>query len=310
MEALDDLRTRFRMVGAALTVVSMLLTAAFGWSLGSNVVMSALLAFGLSCATFGSAYIWPFIVDAFGRKAWGTFALLVPFGLLFTGTDLTTNFGTMSWQQTSDIERATADNVKYDDGRAKIEDNRANLAMWRKRLDDLKAAKPWVAEVTATGMRDQLPAMDEAIRQETKRGGCGPKCLALTKERASVAERIADAETRDDLASKIEATQRVVDAARADAKKAQRSESAALLQNTSLASVFTLSLSPSEAAQHWTAKGVAWIVAGFFALGAMGCNIVGWGASKAQGSRERLEAFLDNVNRHGRHLGVPEFKAA
>jgi hypothetical protein len=56
--------------------------------------------------------------------------------------------------------------------------------------------------------------------------------------------------------------------------------------------MFTLSLQPTEAAQHWTDKGIAWLVAAFFSFGAMGCNFLGWTGRR----REESDEVPDNAH--------------
>jgi hypothetical protein len=319
---LDDLRKRFRQIGGGLTVVSALMTGVFGWSMGSHWIMSLVLAAGLMCATFASAYVWPFVAAAYRDQQWGTLAFLAAFGVLCTGTDLSTNFGSIAWQRSADVDTALKQDVVHDERTEGLKEGKTNLALWQKQLADLEAAHAWAPTVTASGLKDQLPVMDEAIRQEKKRGGCGPKCLGLEREKAAIAEKIAVAERRDDLSGKIAATKRVVDSAREVAVTTKKGESATRDMNLNLASMFTLSLDPSQAAQHWTNKGVAWLVAAFFAFGAMGCNFVGFGVPgprKEDETNGRSEAitqpaptqmtkmrssFRDSYNRHCRTYGV------
>lgn len=279
---LTPLRQQFRRVGLVLTIVSAVLTAAFGYTLGSNIVMALLLALGLAAATFASAYVWPFIADAW-RRPGPSAALLTAFGILVTGTDLATNFGSVSWQRTTEIQSAAVQNIKFDDRRDAVSEGKASLELWTKRLQALEAEHAWTATVTATALRAELPAIEEAIRQEAARVKCGPKCLALKEKKAALEMRIALAEEKADLTKKIEATKRLLAERRDVAAETKKAESAGLLQNTALASMFTLSLAPSTEAQHWTDKGVSWLVAAFFAFGAMGCNWVGWTA----GARRR-----------------------
>ena len=62
-------------------------------------------------------------------------------------------------------------------------------------------------------LRSQITAADLAIAQESKRGGCGPRCLTLTQQKADLENRIAIAEQVTDLTKRIDATQRIIDKA-------------------------------------------------------------------------------------------------
>ena len=321
-DSLEPLRKTFRQVGGGLTVVSALMTGVFGWSMGSNVIMSAVLAAGLMCATFASAYVWPFVAAAFQRKEWISCSLLAAFAMLCTGTDLSTNFGSIAWQRTADVDTALKQDVVHDERTEALTEGKTSLALWQKQLKELEAAHAWAPTVTATALRAELPAVEEAISQESKRVRCGPKCLVLKEKKAGIESRIAIAEERISLVSKIEAAKRVVDGAREVAVTTKKGESATRDMNMNLASMFTLSLAPTEAAQHWTNKGIAWLVAAFFAFGAMGCNYVGWGmpARREDETQGRSEVasqpaptqmrkiagsdFRELYNRHCRAQGV------
>lgn len=315
MHTLDDLRGAFRRVGAVLTIVSAALTAAFGWWLGSNLLMCILLAGGLALATFASAYVWPFVMEAWRQGPSFGAVMLTAFAVVCTGTDCFTNFGSVSWQRTTEINTAKFQNTKGELAAKSEAGSTSRLAF----LEGELAKLPW----TPTISPDALNAKDEAIRQESARGGCGPKCLKLKEERAAIASQIDTAEKRADLDKQIAQLREVVRTERDKVADSPPATSAGLLQNIELASMFTFSLDPTEAAQHWTHKGVNWMVALFFALGAMGCNAIGFGAfspskrretfppraaggSEPAPTRNPLEDFIANLNRHVPQ-GLPKF---
>lgn len=301
MDTLYPVRKMFRRLGLGLTVCSAALTGLFGLTMSHHWFLALLVAAGLMCASVASAYVWPFVSEAVHGRHWFAAGLLASFGMLVTTTDLTTNFGSIAWQRTTDIQVAAVQNTKFDDRRDAVSEGRASLEMWTKRLAALQTEHAWTATVTATALRAEIPAIDEAIAQESRRVRCGPKCLALKEKKASIESRIALAEERADLTKKIEATKAVLASHREKAADTKKADSAALMQNLSLASMFTMSLQPTEAAQHWTDKGVAWLVAAFFSFGAMGCNFLGW---SHKGRREEevpheeaRETFLATVKR-------------
>jgi hypothetical protein len=288
IDHLDPLRIGFRRLGVVLTVVSAALTGLFGITMSSNWLLAILIAVGLMCATVCSAYAWPFVADYARRRSYVTAGVAGLFAVLSTFADLTTNFGSIAWQRGTNIEEATVSAVKYDDSRAKVEENRANLELWKNHLAKLEGENAWIATVTADALRANLEAADEAIRQESKRGGCGPKCLKLKETKAELEKNIALAEQKADLTTKIEATQKLVDKYREESATVVKVDSAAQKQNVSLASMFTLSLDPTVEAQHWTDKGVAWLVALFFTFGAMGANFLGWNTKTTEATTRAM----------------------
>jgi hypothetical protein len=150
----------------------------------------------------------------------------------------------------SNLESATVQNARYDARQDEVKEGRASLVMWEQRLAALTAEHGWTASVTAEALRAQLAGANLAIEQETKRGGCGPKCLERTKERDAISARIAIAEERSSLAAKIEATKRVVAASRDKAVTTEHKSSAVAHQNDFLARTVALvaggSLEPSK----------------------------------------------------------------
>ncbi|TXG78430.1 hypothetical protein E6Q11_01035 [Candidatus Dojkabacteria bacterium] len=137
-----------------------------------------------------------------------------------------------------DMQQTGAQNIRYDDAREKVADNKTNLALWTKQLDELRTASPWVATVNADGLRAQLPAMNKAIELETKRGGCGPKCQSLMEAKAAQEDRIAKAEQRVDLEKRIAATQVLVDKYREASAGTELRSSAVVNQNNVAAQLF------------------------------------------------------------------------
>lgn len=313
MDTLHPIRKMFRRLGLGLTVCSAALTGLFGLTMSHNALLALLVAAGLMCASVASAYVWPFVSEAIHGRRWISAGALAAFGLLVTTTDLTTNFGSIAWQRTTDIQTAAVQNTKYDDKRDMISEGRASLEMWQKRLAALQTEHAWTATVTATALRAEIPALDEAIAQESRRVRCGPKCLALKEKKADVERRIALAEEKADLTKKIESTKAVLANHRERAAETKKADSAALMQNLSLASMFTLSLQPTEAAQHWTDKGVAWLVAAFFSFGAMGCNFLGWSHKGRKEDdvphNEARETFMATVKRLAADRGTSMPKA-
>lgn len=137
-----------------------------------------------------------------------------------------------------DIKQASIQDARYDGAQDTAKENAANLAMWRKQLADLNEKAPWAATVQADGLRASLATAEEAIRQETARGGCGRRCMSRMKERDEISEKIAVAEQASDLSKRIEATQRLVDKYRVAASTTQAGMSSVAMQTTANTQIF------------------------------------------------------------------------
>lgn len=192
-------------VGCIGLLVSVLMTYKFGSS------MSWLHAVALVTVTIAAAFIFPFRAFVARMGNHGAARSLMALGVFFVGLEFFSHLGyTIGMRERSSLE-ATVQKAAYDAQQSSLIEEKTNLAMWREHLAKLQAENAWVATVSADGLRAQVAAADEAIKQEERRGGCGPRCLARMKEKAGLEERIALAEQASDLTHKIEATQRILD---------------------------------------------------------------------------------------------------
>jgi hypothetical protein len=161
-------------------------------------------------------------------------ALCIPLGMVAFYSHLGYGAGV----RVGDMQQTGVQNVRYDDAREKVADNKRNVALWTEQLADLTKQAPWAATVNPDGLKAQLASADKAVELEGKRGGCKSKCLALMKEKASLEERIATAERATDLQTRIAATQRLIDGYREAAAKTDFKSSAVVNQNNVAASLF------------------------------------------------------------------------
>lgn len=192
-------------VGAIGLAVSCLMTFKFGIS------MSWLHALALCLVTICAAFIFPF--RAFVQRMGFTGAArgLAILGTFFVGVELFSHVGYTIGQRQDSSVHAVAQTAAYEAQQNAMLEEKTNLAMWREHLAKLQAENAWVATVSADGLKAQLAAATLAIEQEAARGGCKAKCLARTKEKGELENRIALAERASDLTQKIEATQRLLD---------------------------------------------------------------------------------------------------
>jgi hypothetical protein len=118
-----------------------------------------------------------------------------------------------------DMQEAAFRHVKADNATASLTDERTNVKMWREQLADLKkrnadhaaSNKGWLITVDPIAMQSQLAAMDTRIENEAKRVRCAQKCEELKTQRGQLAAMISAIKQENDLTSRIEATQRLID---------------------------------------------------------------------------------------------------
>lgn len=267
-----------QIAGIVLAVTSVLLTAQFGASI--SVGMMAALA----VVSFMASYLPAVMVEVYesGRK-WLIWPGLVVCALV-TVIDVTTNASTTGVHKSSDVVTAKVQQTKYTDKRDAVATAKDEVALFSKLIGDLKTTNPWATTVSAEGLKGELPTIEEAIRQEAKRGGCGPKCLALKERLSDVQNRIGIAERLDEHTKKLEAARRGLEKAIAEASTSKQGESAVETQNLRLASLFTLSREPSADAQHWTDQWLMVAIGLVITLASQFFNILGFVGNRSAAS--------------------------
>lgn len=221
----------------------------FGWGVSAKhalflAVLSVVAAFGPMASE---------MLFSRGRKGPAIATALVCVPLL--GIEFYSHAGYTAGLRGSNIETATVQNAKWDNAQSGTKDDATNLAMWRKQLASLMEANAWAGTVKADGLRAQIGVADEAIRQEERRGGCGPKCLKLKQDKGALEERIAIAEQATDLTARIEATQRILDSKREVAATTEHKSSAVDHQNKFLVKTVALFVNGSTTASDLQAMG-------------------------------------------------------
>src|SRR5262245_30181117 len=137
-----------------------------------------------------------FVAEAFRTGRHGLCAGLVAGGIVVLSLNILSHLGSVGWHRDMSATEASVANVRYDMAADQVKAGVSSLSLWRKQLAELQAAHAWAATVTPDGLKAELPAKDEAIRQEEARGGCARRCLALKKEKADLELRIGVAEQR------------------------------------------------------------------------------------------------------------------
>jgi hypothetical protein len=190
--------------------IALLVSCVMTWKFGNS--FSFIHGVGLVTVTLAAAFLFPAkrMITEMGVGRFGQGALAVV-GCFLIALELFADLGYTIGMRDKQIVESGAQTVAYNTVQENMISEKANLDMWRKQLADLKSQNAWAATVTATGLRAQLESAQKAIDLEAARKGCKTKCLELMKQKGSLEERIATLERTDDLAKRIEATQRILD---------------------------------------------------------------------------------------------------
>lgn len=233
-------------VGLAALIVGMGMAFEYGRAMSMlHAVSLGLLAIAVSLAFIGAELY---------RKQGRTIAAMIATaaGIAFSAGEYGTHFGYTVGTRAAETQQTGVTNAAYKARQDQTASESRNLEMWRQQLAELQSANAWVATVRADGLRAQIDTADEAIRQEERRGGCGPRCLKLKQEKSSIEDKIAKAEAFADLSKRIEATQRILDKKVDVAVETKFHSSKIVNQTAGFAQIATWSDTPSDSALSWT----------------------------------------------------------
>lgn len=245
------LRTICKIAGTLLTGTSLWLTACFGLSISIGMML------GLAVIAFMSAYLPAILIELSSTQYRNVFRVGLAVALVITVIDVTTNVSTGGAHKTSDVVQAHVQQTKYEDNRANVEEMQNKLKFLEARQKQLEGHAGWTGTKPAAAFDGEIAAKEEAVAQEARRGGCGPKCLALKQELAELQANQAVAAEHERNAKMLAATVEGLQKTRAAAATVDRGESAVETQNVRLASLFTLSRDPDEGARHWVDQWLA-----------------------------------------------------
>ena len=229
MHPMNDIAT-VRKVALYVGIPALAVAVAMTFQYGKS--MSFLHAVCLGLLTIAGSIIWPYVKHIRTDKIASNAFRCV--GALFLAVELFSHLGYTVGTRVMEAETTGITNAVYENNQAAAKDDAANLDLWRKQLSDLTAQNSWAATVKADALRSQLETADKAIANETARGGCKSKCLALMEKKADLEAKIATTEQVADLSKRIEATQRIIDGKRTEAAKTEFKSSAATNHNDTL----------------------------------------------------------------------------
>lgn len=250
----DKIRRVAFFIGAAALVIASFMSFKFGLSM--SILHAAIL--GLLTLSGSVLFPWAGHLRHGGNKNFITFLLI---GCAFLSAEYFSHVGYTIGQRVMNTEETGVANNTYQLKQVSVTRNSAELADLHAKVKELKEANDWVGTVTPDGLRAQITPMDEAIRQETARGGCGPKCLNLTQQKAAIEDKIAAAERYNSINVAIAEHEKLVNSKEDEAKVAEFRTSPVVAQTSFVAQLATLSLDPDRSALTWTQIGIGALLA-------------------------------------------------
>lgn len=217
-------------------VVALIVDAAICYRYGISLTFWHAVGFALVAIFF--AWLPDEMYSQFEKKQYGSGIAMAIACAVLGPIAFQSHVGYSAAVRLGDMQQTGVQNTKHSDARRQVEDNEANLKMWRAHLDKLTADNPWAATVNPDGLKEQAATLGQTVDAERARGGCGPKCMGFMKQKADLEARIGVAEQASKLASQIEATQRKVDQYREASANVAYSSSTVVNQNSINASMF------------------------------------------------------------------------
>lgn len=206
-------------VALGVGVVGLIASIAMVYQFG--VTMSVIHAVTLCAVTVLAAFIFPlrkFFSDL-GAPKMATHGLMVA-GLFFCALEFFSHLGYTVGMRSKSAQEATVQSAKFELTTDSVASEKESLAMWRSQLKDMKQENPWVTTVTTDGLKAQLANL-EGDRIFARSKGCSnvtvPESRRFCDGLADVKDRLSKAAAMNDLATRIEATQKVVDTKTAQA---------------------------------------------------------------------------------------------
>jgi hypothetical protein len=272
-----------QIAGVVLAITSVLLTAQFGLSISFGMMAA------LAVVSFMASYLPAVMVEVYeSGRSWLVWPGLLVCALV-TVIDVTTNASTTGVHKSSDVTQAHVQQTKYEDNRANVAELQNKLKFLEERQKQLEGHAGWSGAKPAAAYAGEIEATRLAMEQEAKRGGCGPKCLAIRQKLAELEANQAVAAEHEKNARMLSATVEALKKTRDQAATVARGESAVETQNLRLASLFTFSRSPSDDAQHWTDQILMVAIGLVITLASQFFNILGFvGPRSASALRGRL----------------------
>lgn len=279
--------------GMWLTIVCACLTAMAGYNFGGGGFKSVLFAALFAGITFGAALILPFIGQAASRGFAGTAAFMAVAWLCFTAGEFASHLMVFAGHRHSDIQAADLKTVSFDDYGKNKADAEDKLNRAQRNLDDLMAANPWFATVSAQGLEESLRTKTEEIRQEESRGGCKSKCLARKKEHAALADQLGKLKAKSEYELALEDAKAKATDARKVVASSSKGDSVAMHQSNVFGALIFADLRPDADQRDWANLYIEFFIALLLTIGPMSLVFAGlkdWDAPKRQ--RKSLMAWM------------------
>lgn len=214
--------------GLFATLLTIGITARFGWMQGEDIITSVCYAGGLALASFLVGYGLVFAWAAHKRRMGGLIvgACIAVF-MIAVAVELLSHLGATASARTHDMARASEQTNAY-------ADTRGELARARSELAALKATRPAAAiEAEMAALRNRVGW--ERTKQCSQVGGYPTLC----RQYSALASDLAIAKQRADLDARI---QRLT----ATSATTTSGHSVAAAQSSALAAYATLSIRPSD----------------------------------------------------------------
>jgi len=200
-----------------LGVAAIMVDAGISYEYG--VSQTRMHGFGFGILAIALAVLPDVVVTEFRKHKYGS-AVCIGLGCaVLAPVAYQSHIGYGAGVRSGDMQDAAISKIKFDDIRTSLESERASLKMWREQLATLQAENAahraknhgWQVTIDPVAMQAQVDEIDTKIKNEAARVKCAAKCEQLKTQKSALLAAIAGITRENELATRIEATQRVVD---------------------------------------------------------------------------------------------------
>lgn len=305
MDTLAPFRRYFRGAALVCSAASAVLTAYFGLQQNPNAILALALAAFLVACSLASDYIILFVTEAWKCGSRLAVCGMVAAGAFVFSLNLMSNIGSVGWQKDVTVTEAKVQTTNAVNAEDQLMAAKDRLAMQRKRLAEMRGSQGWNASVTPHELNARLETANEAIRQEERRGGCGPKCLALKNERDKIAATLGAVTEHNRLADMIVATEADIAKLTKTVAETPPAVAAADSQSKFFASLVKFDLKPSDEAKAWTSVGMStWLAIGL-CIAPILFGFIGWKTEPTTSATIASKPANENVSRETANVSQP-----
>ena len=233
--------------GFTWLAVSVVMTAAAGWSFGEgHIAKQILFMFGFPLITIAAATLLPFLELALEKRAFAVALLIASAWGFCTAGEGFGHVMIIASQRDHSIQGASLKDAAWDQKNTAVAELKTKLDLLEENHKRLTKDGSFSTTVTAESLDKRIESADAFIKLEAERGGCKSKCEARMREKDTLVAQKAAIETFNKSAAQLTATKEALDKTRLELASMDKGHSDARSQQNVISQILNASLTPDE----------------------------------------------------------------